>query len=219
MRDNRPMADSRTAQSWTVVVPVKGTSAGKSRLAPGVDPETRMRLMQAFASDAIAALLSSEAVERVIVVTEPASEAATVLAALGADIVDDPRAGLNAAVAAGIARADPRAPVAALLGDLPSLVPDDVDLALERAQEHPLAFVPDAAGLGTTLITARAGDRLTPRYGEGSAARHRAAGHHELDLPAASGLRLDVDSEADLARAVAHGVGPATRSALALRTA
>ncbi|WP_440708769.1 2-phospho-L-lactate guanylyltransferase [Herbiconiux sp. YIM B11900] len=218
------MVASETAGSWTVVVPVKGTPAGKSRLAPGVDAETRVRLMQAFASDAVASLLAARRVARVIVVTEPASDAAALLGDLGAEVVADPRAGLNAAVAAGIAAAGiavagARAPVAALLGDLPCLGPDDIDLALEGALEHPLAFVPDAAGLGTTLITARPGETLVPRFGEGSAERHRAAGHHELELPAASGLRLDVDTEADLARAVARGVGPATLAALARRAA
>lgn len=217
MRDNRAMAEFDA--NWTVVVPVKGTAAGKSRLAPGVDAETRMHLMQAFASDAVAALLAAERVSRVVVVTAPGSEAAAVLEALGADIVSDPRAGLNSAIAAGIAQAGSGAPIAALLGDLPCLSPHDVDLALERANGHPLAFVPDAPGSGTTLITARAGEILIPRFGDGSAERHRSAGHHDLELSAASGLRLDVDTEDDLARAIAHGVGPATRHALALRAA
>ncbi|SDZ33832.1 2-phospho-L-lactate guanylyltransferase [Herbiconiux ginsengi] len=225
------MSDIR--QTWTVVVPVKGTAAGKTRMAPGLDQRQRMLLVEAFALDAVSALSASALVDRVIVVTDAAAELSGSLRALGADIVADPGAGLNAAVAAGIeaaratraARAeavdgraaatsgvDAGVAVAALLGDLPCLVTADVDDALTRASAHPLAVVPDAEGGGTTLITALPGIALVPRFGVGSAARHAAAGHVVLDVPPASTLRLDVDTEEDLAAALSRGVGPHTRA-------
>jgi 2-phospho-L-lactate guanylyltransferase len=208
---------------WTVVVPVKGTAEGKSRMAPALDADQRMRLVEAFALDAIAALVASERVSRVIVVTDATAAVAGSLRALGADIVADPGEGLNAAVRAGIAFAlSPTGPrsgaggggVAALLGDLPCLVTADVDDALARASVHPLAVVPDAEGTGTTLITALPGVPLEPRFGAGSAARHAAAGHIVLDVDANSTLRIDVDTERDLAVARARGVGPNTRRVL-----
>ncbi|WP_382304659.1 2-phospho-L-lactate guanylyltransferase [Herbiconiux sp. UC225_62] len=212
MSANRP--------TWAVVVPVKGTAAGKTRMAPGLDPRQRMLLVEAFALDAVSALTASALVDRVIVVTDAAAELSGSLRSLGAEIVPDPGAGLNAAVAAGIeaARASvvpgqAESAIAALLGDLPCLVTPDVDDALERASGHPLAVVPDAEGTGTTLITALPGADLVPRFGAGSAARHRDAGHAVLDIPADSTLRLDVDTEADLAAALALGVGPHTRRA------
>ncbi|MCS5736183.1 2-phospho-L-lactate guanylyltransferase [Herbiconiux daphne] len=206
--------------SWTVVVPVKGTADGKSRMAPALDPELRAKLVEAFALDAVAALAASPHVGRVVVVTDAAAAVARSLRALGADIVPDPGRGLNAAVRAGIAAprepADPSAepPVAALLGDLPCLTTSDVDDALAQASVHPLAVVPDAAGTGTTLITALPGVRLEPRFGAGSAARHRAAGHVVLDIDERSTLRLDVDTETDLEAALARGVGANTARAL-----
>jgi 2-phospho-L-lactate guanylyltransferase len=212
--------------SWTIVVPVKGTAEGKSRMAPALDQAQRMRLVEAFALDAVSALLRSALVARVIVVTDAAAPVARSLSALGAHIVPDPGRGLNGAVAAGIENArsaSPRSgedeipvptPVAALLGDLPCLTTSDIDDALMRASGHLLAVVPDAEGSGTTLITAGAGLPLVPRFGAGSAARHVAAGHAVLDVAPDSTLRLDVDTEADLAVAVARGVGPHTRDAL-----
>jgi 2-phospho-L-lactate guanylyltransferase len=209
---------SANPTTWTVVVPVKGTAAGKTRMAPGLDPRQRMLLVEAFALDAVSALTASDLVERVFVVTDAAAGLSESLRALGADIVADPGAGLNAAVVAGIAAARlPRdtggtaaGAVAALLGDLPCLVSADVDDALTRASEHPLAVVPDAEGSGTTLITALPGVELVPRFGVGSAARHAQAGHVVLDIAADSTLRLDVDTERDLEVALARGVGPHT---------
>lgn len=104
--------------------------------------------------------------------------------------------------------------VAVLLGDLPALRAGDLDAALEAAARHPLAFVPDAEGTGTTLATARGAEPLTAHFGADSAARHAAAGF--IDLAAAHsaaiapGLRRDVDTAAELREAVALGVGPHT---------
>ncbi|TGY85797.1 2-phospho-L-lactate guanylyltransferase, partial [Cellulomonas shaoxiangyii] len=110
-------------------------------------------------------------------------------------------AGLDAAVLAGAAHARglaPHAPVAVVLGDLPRLDPTDLDAAPASAAGHARAHVPDAAGTGTTLLTASTGRTLRPRFGAGSSHRHAAAGHVRLDVPRSSSLRHDVDHPADL---------------------
>ncbi|WP_353826310.1 NTP transferase domain-containing protein [Agromyces sp. SYSU T0242] len=106
---------------------------------------------------------------------------------------------------------------AVLLGDLPALRPEHLDAALEGAARHPRAFVPDAEGTGTTLATASPGVAFVPHFGRDSAARHRAAGYADLTVRAAAGpgsvaaaLRRDVDTAAELAEAVALGVGART---------
>ncbi|WP_368499207.1 2-phospho-L-lactate guanylyltransferase [Herbiconiux sp. A18JL235] len=210
---------SDAAAVWTVVVPVKGTPAGKSRMSPGVDSALRALLAEAFALDTLAAVRDTPSVGRLIVVTDPeagpaTARRATALRIPDVEIVPDPGSGLNAAVIAGLGAAGD-AHRAVLLGDLPALVPHDLEEALAAAETHPLAVVPDAQGTGTTLVTARPGAVLIPRFGAGSARRHREAGHVVLDVPADSTLRLDVDTEADLAEAVARGVGAHTRRALA----
>jgi 2-phospho-L-lactate guanylyltransferase len=69
-------------------------------------------------------------------------------------------------------------------------------------------FVPDHDASGTTLLAASAGLALAPSYGVGSQASH--AGSGAVELPAGPGLRLDVDTPADLEAALRLGVGPAT---------
>jgi 2-phospho-L-lactate guanylyltransferase len=207
---------------FTVVVPVKGTADGKSRLLPERPAGERMLLAEAFALDAVSALQRARQVGRVVVVTDAASSVAARLRERGVTVLGDPGGGLNAAAGAGLAWAGADAdaavgaapgPVAVMLGDLPTLGADDLDEALEAARGHPLALVHDAEGSGTTLITATEG-ALVPHFGGGSAERHRAAGHVDLVLRPESTLRHDVDTEADLQAAVAVGVGGHTAEVL-----
>ena len=204
--------------SWTVVIPVKSPAAGKSRLIPGVTDAARAALARAFALDTIAAALAARSVERVIVVGDDPDLAG------GAEFIAEPGAdggggerGLLPAIRHGIAHARATASVevavAVLLGDLPALTPGELDAALDAASRHPLAFVRDADGTGTTLATASADVHLAPHFGVDSAARHAAAGFVELE--ASTGLRRDVDTIDALAEALALGAGPRTRAAAA----
>ncbi|TFD63269.1 2-phospho-L-lactate guanylyltransferase [Cryobacterium suzukii] len=208
--------------SWVVVVPVKGSSEAKSRLGGG---PARAALADAFALDTVAALVAASAVARVFVVTASARLGAP-LAGLGAVIVPEApgaetgHARLNAAIRQGIvaARLDqPDANLAVLTGDLPALHPADLDTAFALAAQHTRSVVPDAEGVGTTSLFARAGISFTPQFGVGSLAAHQAAGHVVLDLPATSRLRHDVDTVADLDVARALGLGPHTSALLAQR--
>jgi 2-phospho-L-lactate guanylyltransferase len=76
--------------------------------------------------------------------------------------------------------------------------------------------VPDSAGSGTTLYAVRPGTAFRPRFGPGSAARHRAAGAAEITRPDLASLRRDVDEPADLRGARELGLGTRT-AALAAR--
>lgn len=174
--------------AWTIVVPVKGTAAGKSRLGgyPG--------LARAIALDTVAAALP---VGRLVVITS--TVAAADFRALGAETVHDPGQGLSAAVLQGIEAAGPGR-VAVLQGDLPALTSAELEAALWLASAAELAFVADAAGTGTTLITALDPQRHRPAFGEGSRAAHAALGYVELYIDKTSGLRSDVDIWDDLER-------------------
>jgi 2-phospho-L-lactate guanylyltransferase len=209
-----------TAAEWVVVLPVKGTVEAKSRLVPDAgeqrSAEDRARLAIAFAADTVAAVLAAEGVAEAVVVTSEGSVA--LFGELGAIVVLDPRAGLNAAIAHGIAEARrrrPDAPVAAMTADLPALRPGDVAAMLELARAHPLAMVEDKDGTGTTTILAAAGIPLVPHFGLDSARLHREAGHVDLPLDRGSRMRLDVDTEDDLALAKAEGLGAYSRALLA----
>ncbi|MFD8809610.1 2-phospho-L-lactate guanylyltransferase [Streptomyces sp. NPDC059597] len=205
---------------WTLVIPLKPLAQAKSRLAAAVPDRVRAGLVLAFAQDTVAAVLRCTRVTGVAVVTDDAV-AGRELAALGARIVPDvPEGGLNAALAHGAAAVRalrPGAAVAALNADLPALRPAELSRVLEAAAVFPRAFLADAAGIGTTLLTATPGHCLEPGFGGASRDRHRASGAAELLLADVDSVRQDVDTGADLRAALALGVGPYTAASAALR--
>lgn len=206
--------------TWTLVVPVKVVAQAKTRLAGDLSPAERAALVRAMVLDTLSAARGAPTVGRVLVVTDDdllvAGLPATVGAPVGVVPEPIPARGLNAAIRAGIARARSASPVpvAVLLGDLPALRPAALDAALVAASGHALGVVVDADGTGTTLLTAAVGVELRPAFGVGSAAEHRRRGHVEIDVPARSGLRQDVDVLTDLDAVATLGPGPRTAEVL-----
>jgi 2-phospho-L-lactate guanylyltransferase len=210
--------------SWTVLLPVKVLAQAKSRLAL-LAGERRHELALALASDTVSAVVACPAVARVIVITSD-PVAGPRLLSLGAQVIpeenrlsaptsaDGSQQPLNAALLRGAAVATRRWPgtgLAALTADLPALRPAELAEALRAvAQTGGPAFVPDAAGLGTTMYAVGPGGQFRPMYGGASRARHAAGGAAELALDGIAGLRQDVDTPNDLRAAVALGVGPRT---------
>ncbi len=202
----RPVAPS----GWTVLVPVKRLADAKSRLSAR-PAGVRRELSLAFAIDTVAAALAAPGVAAVHVVTDDEQVRAAV-EELGARwLPDSSGGGLNGALrhAEQILRAEGQGALAALAGDLPALRPDELGRALALA-DAPRAFVPDAAGTGTTLLVAAQGTALDPRFGPRSCAAHASSGAVRLDPGRCPGLRRDVDTEVDLWDARRLGVGPAT---------
>ena len=196
--------------TWTVVLPVKVLARAKSRLAL-LAGTRRADLALALASDTVSAVVACPDVTRVLVVTSDA-KAGSRLAALGAIVApDEPDGGLNAALRHGAAVASDRWPdsgVAALAADLPALRPGELSRALRAAAAAGgAAFVPDAAGIGTTMYAVAPGVAFRPMFGGASRARHASAGAVELSLDGVPGLRRDVDTPEDLRAAVALGAG------------
>jgi len=201
----------------SLVIPVRDAASAKSRLAAdgGVDADARRAsLAAAIALDTVSAARAARNVGELIVVGSLSAPID------GVRVIDDPGLGLLVAIGAGLSAADPAAPSAVLLGDLPALQPQDLDSALVAASEHHWSFVPDADGDGTTLVVASAGLPHSLRFGPGSADQHRDAGYIALDVSVRSGLRRDVDTLdqlaqlAALAEAGAVLIGPRTRALL-----
>lgn len=202
--------DPEHTTDWVVVVPVKGSSTAKSRFGPG----DHSSLALAMALDTVEAALATAGVSGVLVVTsEAASAAFDETEALV--LVEDEPAGLAAAIQIGIdTAAEMGAPgrgIAVLLGDLPALTASELAAALVLAAGHDLAMVPDAAGTGTSLITAADGAVHRAAFGEGSAALHLAAGYVPLSVDVDSGLRNDVDTAVAL-EALSARLGVHTRA-------
>jgi 2-phospho-L-lactate guanylyltransferase len=217
---------------WTVVLPVKGGPAAKSRLTPPHVDHSPWRtarraasgLAAAIAADTVAAVTACARVGCTVVVTtddvarQDAEQA-------GAVVVPESRAGrgLSAAVTDGLSwvarRVQTDGPVVVLLADLPALRPQDLAAALEAAaaalaEGAPMVAVPDADQVGTVLLAAGSPDALDHAFGADSLAAHRHRGARILDLGLPR-LRRDVDTPRDLLAALAMGCGARTTAVAA----
>ncbi|MFN8217985.1 MAG: 2-phospho-L-lactate guanylyltransferase [Solirubrobacterales bacterium] len=208
----------------TAVLPVKHFDLAKSRLATGLDPGQRRRLMAAMVEDVLEAVPRARQVERTIVVTgDPAAQ--ELAAECGAEVVPDPAdAGHVQAALAGIARAevDGAECVVLLPGDCPLLDPRELDAILTGVPAPYVGIVPDRHGSGTNALVLNPPSAIVPAFGEGSRARHvelaRQAGiaYGIEEVPT---LALDLDTPADviaLTRELMSRPGRAKRTARAL---
>lgn len=199
---------------FTVIVPVKSTRHGKSRLR--LPARAQVGIARAIALDTIFAVTQ---VAPALVVVEDADDALYFRRQPGLWVHRTAAIGLNESVLDGVAvltgapgllLRGPTPGAAVLPGDLPGLDPADLDAALCRAADHPGAVVADHQGTGTTLLTALQARLVRPQYGPGSFARHAAAGAVPLPCPEGCSLRMDIDEPADLG----GDLGPRTRAAL-----
>lgn len=228
---SRPSSASGPAPGgWFVVVPVKSLSTAKTRLA--LPPPLRVRVARAMALDTIAAAAECSLVAGVVVVTDEELD----FRGLRVRIVPDtPRAGLNAALrhgaeialqlatsyfieGTGVAGSGfegvPSAGIAALLADLPALQPAELTAVLRAVPGDRRVVVSDAAGSGTTLLAAAAGQPLQPAFGSRSHRNHLDSGALDASSLGGPGLRRDVDTVADLSAAMPLRLGRHTSALL-----
>jgi 2-phospho-L-lactate guanylyltransferase len=196
---------------YAVLVPVKPPAVAKSRLG-GLGDASRRDLAAAFAGDVVSAVLVCERVDRVLVVTDD-HVLARAMSDLGADVLPDGAADLNGTLvqaAAEVHRRDPGLRLAAVCADLPALRPDELTKALDASRSTGMSFVADQERVGTTVVVAPDVATFRPSFGPGSRHRHLEAGAHEIDAADVPTVRRDVDDPAELAQALALGVGPRT---------
>lgn len=194
----------------TLVVPIKDTRRGKSRLE--LPATLRPALVLALALDTISAAAQ---VVSVLAVVETAADARALGTLPGVSVYRTAAPDLNAAIRQGLTRLPPDRPAGVLPGDLPGLRPATLAAALSRlGPDAGWWAVADKEGVGTTLLAATRADLIRPAYGGASFIRHLTVGAAALDLPVSSSLRRDVDLPADLignlgprSRALAHAAG------------
>lgn len=179
-------------------MPLKPAASGKSRLG------STEQVVRQIGIDTVRAAVAAPGVVEVVVVTADPVTAAALSAVPRVRVIRElaPR-GIRLAIAAALATLPTGTGRAVLLGDLPALRPADLARALVAARRHPRAFVADAPGTGTTLVTARPGVSWRSAFGRASASRHRALGLVPVPVPLRSSLRHDVDTPRQLARAIA----------------
>jgi 2-phospho-L-lactate/phosphoenolpyruvate guanylyltransferase len=200
------------------VVALKAGEHVKSRLAPLPQP-LRHRLAWTMAVDTLHALTA--AVDAVVVVSDqPSLHHRLSRAGLAAvEVVPESRpAGMNDALGRGAdrLRGEGLSRVLACVGDLPALRPGSVAIVLAAATAYDRAYLPDATGIGTTMLHAGAGVLLAPHFQGRSAAAHHSSGavplsDERLGRPVPD-ARRDVDTEVDLADAAGLALGRATQA-------
>jgi 2-phospho-L-lactate/phosphoenolpyruvate guanylyltransferase len=197
----------------TALVALKRSEVAKTRLGSLPDP-LRRRLAWTMALDTLRALA---AVLPVIVISnQPGIDARLRSEKIAARVLAESHSvGINAALQHGerAALAAGFRGVLASVGDLPALRTESVRAVLAAAENHPRAFLADASGIGTTMLTAIGAD-LQPHFQGRSAAAHRASGAACLDsdelIRPVPDARRDVDSDVDLADAIRLGLGSST---------
>jgi 2-phospho-L-lactate guanylyltransferase len=175
------------------VVPVKGREGAKSRLAPLLPPEERMRLVLEMLERVLRACAAASAIEETLLVTPDPS-----VAPPGVAVLVDAGTGHADAVAAALADGRARGGVVVVMADCPLVRPESLDALAEAAR--PFALAPARDG-GVNAIALRDPSAFAPRFGvsaEEMAAAARAAGI-EPAVVADPGLALDVDRPEDLA--------------------
>lgn len=227
-RDNGEVTIDPTARAdvprpggWTLIVPVKSTFRGKSRI--DVDPRLRQRIARALAIDTVTAAAGAVAVARVLVVADEQADAAELAGVPGVQVQLTNTRSLNAAIADGVKGA--AGMVAVLPGDLPGVTAGELDAVLRQAVamltgdgRHSMAVIADRQGVGTTLLAALDPAALRPHYGAQSFRRHLDAGAKALDVAADSWIRRDIDTLADLATITTGRTGELAARALDLRS-
>jgi 2-phospho-L-lactate guanylyltransferase len=185
----------------TVLLPVKDFKNAKQRLAPTLDDTRRAGLARAMLHDVMKVLKRCRAPQRVVVFTA-CDEVMQMAQTFGFDVVLEKSVdGHSAAVnhmldqlSADCSR------ILSIAGDLPRLVPSEIDFALQAASE-PITFIPSRDWTGTNGVVFIPPARINMEYGEGSFRRHlskAAAAGLRSDVMTLPGIAFDIDTPADL---------------------
>jgi FO synthase len=192
-----------------IILPLKGLSSAKSRLAPVLSPDQREGLMKAMVEDVLTALRDCAAVEGILLVSRN-PDAPSLAAAYGAEVLNlDKDEDLNSAVKAaadfllekGIRR------TLILHGDIPLARPSDLTRLVEAGVQSKLTLVACRHGRGTNALLTSLPTKIPFLYGKDSYQQHQEAARRQgiestsIDVPR---LSLDVDSAEDLSALCRH---------------
>ena len=185
----------------TVLLPVKDFANAKQRLCPTVDAATRAGLARAMLADVLSALEQARAPQRIVVFTA-SDEVIQMAAPFGFTVVVEKSvSGHTAAVNQMVEELSTTSTrILSIAGDLPRLVPSEIDFALDACAE-PITLLPSRDGTGTNGVVFISPARIAMEYGEGSFRRHHskaAASGWRSDVMRLPGIAFDIDTPEDL---------------------
>ena len=191
-----------------ILIPIKGTSTAKQRLAAVLTQPQRTNLARTMLKDICAALAEVKRRPAIALVTNDAF--ATGLARhYGFQlIVDNENLGESEAIAMATAEAEKRGADFTMVrpGDIPLLRASEVEAVLSTMPAAGSVLVPAADGCGTNAVLRRPCALFPLRFGNDSFLPHHASGQAtgkpcvvlaNENLP---GIALDIDRPADLAQ-------------------
>lgn len=192
-----------------VVIPAKPLDVALQRLSAVLDTSERRALQAAMLSDVLSAAAAFS--DRVVIVTS--DELVGALAREHGALVapdSEPAAGINAAVARGIAAVGTHG-VLVVMGDLPCATVEDLrQVSLADPGGRGVVCAVSRDGTGTNAMLLQPPTVIATAFGTDSLVRHVAAAEIagvESTLVTAPGLMLDVDTPDDLAALLRHPGG------------
>lgn len=183
-------------------VPVKDLGNAKQRLIPMLQPAERAEFARAMLHDVLRALASARLDAIWLVTRDP--DVARIGHDFGVTIVgEEANRGHTAAVATAQARAVSTGvrTFITVPGDVPCVLPAEIDALARAAAEAGVAFTPSRSGLGTNGAALTPPDAMTLTFGEPSFANHLATARRGSLVPRVlhqAGLGLDIDDADDL---------------------
>lgn len=196
--------------AWSVFLPLKDLSTGKSRLNVPLEAD-RIALIKAMACDLIDALLTVKNVASITIVGVNHLELGVRADARLSSYIPEAISGINSDLSHAIGNSKM---IAAILPDLPAVTSKEIALALELAEGHIQSYIPDFTDIGTTAYFSTDREHFSPQFGENSARSHSMNGADQLSHPTFWGIRRDCDDLDDLLEIPPSALGFATRSAL-----
>ena|SRR5688572_8421622 len=181
-----------------VVVPVKGGTQQKSRLADALSVTERERLVADMAHHVLAQARLAAGDGNVVILSP-----APIGAAYGWR--EDRLRGFNEELTA--LRADERDAVFVVVNaDLPFVQAEDIAELIAAAREGAIAIAPNRDGSGTNAVALPPNAEFTFAFGVESFERHRQSAGARAMIVRRNGLAFDVDTPADLADARRAGL-------------
>ncbi len=193
------------------LVPFKSFSYAKTRLRSRFSDDEVASLGRAMLEDVLHSLVTVPELEAVRVLTDDEQVAEVARATGAAARVSRPDPGLSEVIEAANDEALSAGMDATLvvLGDLPLLRPEDVQVVVRAGERSGVVLVPSGDG-GTAMLLRRPPDLVPARFGPGSLDEHvavsRGCGVEPVLIDAIpDAYRLDLDTPEDAARILNSG--------------
>jgi len=155
------------------VIPVKSLLRSKTRLSGLLSLEERQTLTLTMLEDVLKAVVRSESVQKIAVVSSD-SKIQEFVSSFGVTYLQERKTGLNQAVEQGIywCIEDQARSVLILPADIPLIKPDDVDKITSLGFEETCIVVAPSKNGGTNALFQKPPNLIPPHFGPESVSKH-----------------------------------------------